>query len=193
MFRGCTHFKRLSVGKIAIFTLGQCETCGKDVQEANTMTVFVHPGEAGSLAQEYGLEEWFLPLPPEIEIDEETGECCCENCPPKAAVPVQPALAAPKAASGRNLEAALALMHQAERLLEEDADLSFTQPEPAKPHQAVVEALRSLELVLAMHEQSVRAAAHNSEPHGFNVLLDQLAEEQIRKAAAGLKDLGVSL
>ena len=73
-----THYHLNRHNEVTLFELGECECCGGEVVEANAVK--------GNIADEQkyirmGLQEYSGELPPEIDVDEDTGEGICDNCP----------------------------------------------------------------------------------------------------------------
>ena len=73
-----THFSINGGRSYFVFTLGTCERCGADVQEANGTQVFLRT----SFPEDHGLVKYAdgYSEPAEIYPDDETGGYHCENC-----------------------------------------------------------------------------------------------------------------
>lgn len=72
-----THYHQGTDGKITLFELGECESCGGPVVEANA--IGGHPDDIAKYKAR-GLTEYTMAMPPEIDVNPDTGECFCDNC-----------------------------------------------------------------------------------------------------------------
>lgn len=190
MFEGKTHWVPVDVGAY-LFELGTCESCGRWVQEANAIKVCMIPENREHFAKANDLIKWHTELPPEVDVYDD-GTTGCANCTGQSTKPgflldeENPVNF--EVVTQTNAEKALNLIHQAERLLEEDADPAAGIAEmPSQLDEAIQGAVRALSLVIAMHDQCIGLGEEDLRRLKYDVQLDMAAYAQVRDA---INDLG---